>query len=84
MIHEDEKAGILSPRVRETDRKRALSELINHIRMYQKVTIQIIYLIAQWSGELIEYGYKESIVHFQYHKEDYMLNITKNTAPITE
>ena len=48
LVHEDSRGPIMSPSPRKSDRKTQLLELLNHIRMYRKVTLQIIYLITQW------------------------------------
>ena len=72
----------MSPRVRRSDKKTQLMELINHLRMYRKVTLQLVYMIASWQQEVLECGYRDGIVQFLYRQEDYLMKINTDTADI--
>lgn len=62
---------------------RTLVELINHIRMYQKVTYQVIVSIHRWEANLINEGYNGPI-QFIYRHLDYLQKILKDTAEIID
>lgn len=57
---------------------RALIELINHIKMYQKVTYQVVHSIYSWEIELVKQGYTNPI-QFLYQHQDYLQKIMKDT-----
>lgn len=49
VVHEDPLAPILTPpRLDGKHKQNIVQELLNHIRVYQRVTVQIVSLIASW------------------------------------
>jgi hypothetical protein len=73
---------IFESRPAERQDNRTLVELINHIRLYQKLTYQVISSIDEWEQELFRLGYNAPI-QFLYRHEDYLQKITKDTDDLT-
>ena len=57
-------------------------ELINHLKIYQRVTYQVVVGIYEWQNELYEQGYQGPIQFIQQH-QDYLLTILSDTQEIT-
>lgn len=73
VVHEDPLSPILTPpRLDGKPKQSQIQELLNHIRVYQSVTVQIVSMIAAWEAELRELGYMDSVIQFQFRKEDYL------------
>jgi len=61
---------VYQSRVRSRYGSRRFTELINHIRIFRKVTVEVVFRIESWMQQLRQQSY-QGIVQFLYHSQDY-------------